>query len=596
MRYKILITFFAIIWISLLVRVFYLAIQSNDYYDELSSKNTIKTELIAPVRGEIIDRNNQPIAINKLGFRIQFQPHLKHKTADDVFYKEVDTLVNLLPRLKREKIIKNYLKKDSYYNHNPINVVDFISYEEIMPVYSVLNLREHIKITPAPKRYYPNNNVGAHVIGYVAKANQKDMDKDSAIKLIGSVGKSGLEKYYNSYLQGIAGEREIKVSARNEEIEELSYKSAIEHRNITLTLDMELQKYIGEIFEGKTGAVVVMDTSGAIYAAGSYPEYDLNTFVSGISSKEWKALIDSLDAPFTNKIINGLYPPGSTIKTGLGLIYITSGAISPWWSVECTGSMQLGKRNFRCWKSAGHGKTGVRKAVRESCDDYFYKGSLKVGIAKMSQELKNFGLGQKTGVDLPNEFIGTVPSRAWKREKYNRPWYIGETVNTSIGQGDFLTTPLQIAQFTALMAIGKLPKPHFAKQIGEDVIVPEYREVLSPEQRKRLPIIQQAMVDVCNHPKGTATHYLNSKVRMAGKTGTAQVIGISQETKQRLKEHEMAYYTRSHAWLTTFAPTRNPKFIVTVLVEHGGHGGAAAGDVVSKIYDKLYEKGYIKKR
>jgi len=596
MRYTILIVFFALIWLSLLVRVFYLSIQSNDYYDRLSSQNTIKIEHIAPVRGEIIDRNEKPIAINKLGFRIQFEPHLKHKTQEDVFYKEIDVLMGLLPNLNREKLIKNYLKKDSYYNHNPINVVDFISYEAIMPVYSILNLRENIDIMPAPKRFYPNNNVGAHVIGYVAKANQRDINKDTSLKLIGSVGKSGIEKYYNSYLQGIAGKREIKVSAHNEEIAELSHSDAIEHRNIQLTLDIELQKYIGELFKGKTGAIVVMNTDGAIYAAGSYPDYNLNTFVSGISTKKWKALISSIDAPFTNKIINGLYPPGSTIKTGLGLIYITSGVWSPWRSVVCTGSMLLGKRNFRCWKSRGHKKTGIRKAIRESCDDYFYKGSLKVGIAKMSQELKKFGLGQKTGVDLPNEFIGTVPSRAWKRERYNRPWYIGETVNTSIGQGDFLTTPLQIAQFTALMATGKLPQPHFAKVIGEDIFVPKFKDVLSDEQKKRLPMIQQAMIDVCNHPKGTATHYLSSKVRMAGKTGTAQVIGISQETKKRLKEHEMAYYTRSHAWLTTYAPTRHPTFVVTVLVEHGGHGGAAAGKVVSKIYDWLYDKGYMKKR
>lgn len=596
MRYKLLIIFFVFIWLSLIVRVFYLAIQSNDYYDNLSNRNTIKTELIAPVRGEIVDRNNEPIAINKLGFRIQFAPHLRHKKKNDALYKEVDILLSLLPKLKRKKLLKHYLKKDSYYNHNYINVVDFISYNDIMPVYSILNLRENIKITPAPMRYYPNGSVGAHIIGYVSKANQKDVDKDAVLKLIGAVGKSGIEKYYNSYLQGIAGEREIKVSAQNEEIEELTHKNAVENRNITLTIDIELQKYVDKLFEGKTGAVIVMDVNGAIYAAGSYPEYDLNTFVSGISNKEWKLLIDSLDAPFTNKIINGLYPPGSSIKPALGLVYITSGVWSPWHVVECTGSMILGKRNFRCWKTKGHGKTDIRKAIRESCDDYFYKGSLKVGIAKMSQELKKFGLGQKTGVDLPNEFIGTVPSRAWKRERFNRPWYIGETVNTSIGQGDFLTTPMQMAQITALMATGKLPKPHFAKLIGAKEVLPEFKDVLSKDQKKRLPMIQQAMIDVCNHPKGTATHYLSSKVRMAGKTGTAQVVGISQETIKRLKEHEMAYYTRSHAWLTTYAPTRHPKFVVTVLVEHGGHGGAAAGTVVSRIYDKLYEKGYIDRR
>ncbi len=256
--------------------------------------------------------------------------------------------------------------------------------------------------------------------------------------------------------------------------------------------------------------------------------------------------------------------------------------------------MTLGKRNFRCWKHEGHEETNLIKAIRESCDDYFYKGSLKLGIEKMSDELKDFGLGKKTGVDLPNEFIGTVPSRTWKRQRYNQPWYRGETLNTSIGQGDFLTTPMQIAQFTALMATGKLPVPKIAKLIGDEPIVYESHDVLTSEQKRKLPLVQRAMREVCSHQKGTATHFLRSKVKIAGKTGTAQVVGISQETIKRLKEHDMEYFRRSHAWLTTYGPYKNPQYVVTVLVEHGGHGGAAAGGMVSGIYNKLLEYGYIK--
>lgn len=257
--------------------------------------------------------------------------------------------------------------------------------------------------------------------------------------------------------------------------------------------------------------------------------------------------------------------------------------------------MELGKRNFRCWKHSGHGITNINKAIRESCDDYFYKGSLKVGIETMSDGLSRYGLGQKTGIDIPNEFIGTVPSRIWKRKRYNQPWYIGETLNTSIGQGSFLVTPLQIAQFTALIASGKLPKPQIAYKRGDKLIKLESKDVLTANEKKLLPQIQHAMKEVCNHPKGTATNHVNSRIKIAGKTGTAQVIGISQETKKRLKEHELAYYQRSHAWFTTYGPIKNPQYIVTVLVEHGGHGGQAAGGIVSRIYDKLLEYGYIKK-
>ena len=596
MRIKFVLMVFILVWISLLVRVYYISVQSNNYYETLANKNTIKFEYIPPIRGEIIDRNGRPFAINKLGFKLQVAPHISTKNGD--LDKELDIIISMFPFMDKKELLKNYKKKESYYNHHFINVVDFISYEDAIPVYSQMNLNENIKLLPSPKRYYPNKKLAAHIIGYVAKANKKDVKNNLVAKLTGATGKSGIEKFYNNYLQGEPGEREIKVSAYNEEMEELSFKSPQEHRQLVLNLDLRLQKYLEVMFKDKAGAVIVMDVNGSILAAGSYPEYDLNTFVSGISISKWKKLIDDLEKPFTNKVVNGLYPPGSTIKTGLGLAYVSTTKMSPWTSFDCNGTMTLGKNNrkFRCWKHAGHHKTDLIKAIRESCDIYFYKGSLRVGIEEMSAQLKNFGLGKKTGVDLPNEYYGTVPNKQWKMEKYGKPWYIGETLNSSIGQGDFLTTPMQIAQFTALMATGKLPQPHFARTIAGKKVQDSVTEgLLNAKQMKRLPLIQRAMRDVCNHPKGTATHYLSSKVRIAGKTGTAQVVGISQKTKKRLKEHELAYFKRSHAWFTSYGPYKKPQYIVTVLIEHGGHGGQAAGPIVSGVYNKLLEFGYIKK-
>ncbi len=594
MRIRFILTIFILVWLALIVRVFFLSVESNTYYEKLSLSNTIKSELIAPVRGEIVDRNNIPIAINKLGFKIQLRPHLRGKKSIDIFNAEIDNIVKLFPNLQREKLVKNYKKKDSYYHHDFIDIVHFISYEDIMPVYSILSLRKNINIVPAPKRYYPYGEIGAHVIGYVSRANKKDIEDDKLLELIGYTGKTGIEKYYNSYLQGEAGHREIKVNANNQEIEELSHVGADEDRKLTLTIDIELQKYISSLFNKKAGAVIVMNVNGSILSASSFPEYSLNTFVSGISHEMWDKLSNSLEKPFTNKLVNGLYPPGSTIKTGLGLLYVTTN-LNPSWSVNCTSSMPLGKRVFRCWKQDGHEKTSLKKAIRESCDDYFYKGSLEVGIKKMSEGLSRYGLGKKTGVDLPNEFIGIVPSRKWKRKKYNQPWYMGETVNTSIGQGNFLVTPMQIAQFTALMATAKLPTPHFGKSIEEMPYESSLQEVFNEKELKNLPLIQRAMYEVCNYPKGTATKYISSKVKIAGKTGTAQVVAIMQDIEKRELEHEMAYYSRSHAWFATYGPYKNPQYVVMVLVEHGGHGGSAAGRIVSKIYNKLLELGYIKK-
>ncbi len=594
MRTRLILTFFVIAWLSLLVRIFYLSVQSNEYYTALSNQNTIKTELIMPVRGNIFDRNGDPVAINKLGFKIVFKPHLNTQKYRHVLEEELHKLVQMIPSLEYDELYKRYTAKDSYYNHNFIPIVDFIPYNEILPIFARLNLNEYIKILPASKRYYPYGKIAAHMIGYMSRATRKDVKNDSVLKFIGYVGKSGIEKEYNTFLQGHPGERQIMVSAFNEEIEEIDRKSPNVHHDITLSIDMHLQRYITELFEGQAGAVVVMSVDGSILAAGSYPEYDLNTFAMGISQEQWQALIDDINAPFTNKVTSGLYPPGSVIKTGLGLIYISSDSMSPWSTFVCNGSMELGNRKFRCWKHAGHGKTDIIKAIRESCDDYFYKGSLKVGIDYMSERLKAFGLGQKTGIDIPNEFIGTVPNRLWKRERYNQPWYIGETLNTSIGQGSFLVTPLQMTQFTALMAIGKLPKPHVAKKLGDKPVKASYQDVLLPREKKYISIIRNAMHEVCHHTKGTASGHITTHIDIAGKTGTAQVIGISQEAKKRLKEHEMLYYERSHAWLTTYGPFKKPQYVVTVLVEHGGHGGQATGEIVSKIYDKLDQLGYIK--
>ena len=595
MKVKFILLVFVSTWLALLVRVFFLSVESNSHYTKLSHRNTIKTEHIAPVRGEIVDRNNKPVAINKLGFKIQLAPHLTYSKNIAKYEKEIEIITSLLPNTSAETIKKNYIKTESYYNHNFIDIVPFIPYEEIMPVYSILNLRKNIKIIPAPKRYYPYKNIAAHMIGYVARANRKEIMKDPLLELIGYTGKTGLENYYNKYLQGTPGKRKIQVNANNQEITELLYEDASDDAKLTLSMDMELQSYISSLFKNKVGSVVVMDVNGSILSAGSFPNYDLNIFVTGMSYKMYDALSSSLDHPFTNKLVHGLYPPGSTIKPMLGLLYVSSD-LNKNWSVDCRSSLPLGSRIFRCWKKKGHRHTDIKKAIRESCDDYFYKGSLIVGNKKMSNALIRYGLSKKTGIDLPNEFLGVVPSRDWKKRKYNKSWNMGETVNMSIGQGDFLTTPLQIAQQTALIATGRLPIPHLVKKVGSKTYIDNFKKVFNDKELSNLSVIRKSMYQVCNNPKGTATNYLSSKVTIAGKTGTAQVVAIKQDIEKRKLEHEMSYYRRSHAWFTSYGPYKKPKYVVMVMIEHGGHGGQAAGKIVSNIYNKLLELKYINKK
>ena len=597
MKIKLVIGVFAIVWTILLVRIYQLTIKSNAYYETLATQNIIKKEWILPVRGEILDRLGKPLAINEIGFKILIDPHLSSKKRLPELQQALEDIQNDFPDINTTKLLRRYRRLDSPYRHEPIVMIRFLPYEQVLPHYTELSRKLHIHIEPTTKRYYPYGAMTAHIIGYVGKANERDMANDDIVRLTMIAGKSGLEKYYNRFLEGEPGYKKVKVSAFNQQIGVIETVPPKEDRDIRLHLDMDLQAFISKLFEKeqKAGVVIVMRTDGAILSAGSFPAYDPNEFVSGISRQEWKRIIENLNHPFTNKLIHGLYPPGSVIKPGVALAMVDSKKVSPYTKFHCHGFIELGKHKFRCWKSRGHQETDMNKAIRESCDVYFYEGSLLTGINKIAEELRKMGLGQKTGIDLPNEFIGAVPDKVWKMSKYGQPWYMGETLNASIGQGYVLVTPMQIARYTALLATQKLPRPYLVEALAGQKIEPILDDVLTPREKRTLPLVQRAMYEVCNHPKGTATKYLRGiKIKIAGKTGTAQVIGIPQEEKKRMKEDELAYYHRSHAWMTTYGPYKNPQYVVTVLVEHGGHGGAATGKIIKEIYNWLLGHGYIK--
>ncbi|EIK3789281.1 TPA: penicillin-binding protein 2, partial [Campylobacter jejuni] len=569
---------------------------------ELAKQNAIKTEFLPPVRGQITDRNGTLLAINDLGFSISIKPYLSIKKSNKgILDKELSELTNLFPDLNASKLAEIYKRNDSYYNQDFIKVVDFIPYDEIIPHYSELNLNKTIKIDPVVKRKYPFGKLASHIIGYVGKANLQDVQENEIAKLSNYTGKSGIERYYNDILQGEKGTRVYKVNALNQEVEQLSYTPAMSN-DIELTIDIELQSYLTSLFEGNAGAAIIMNVNdGSILAAGSFPEYDLNPFVTGISFKDWDELSNSLDHPFTNKLINGYYPPGSVVKMGVGLSFLNSKNISPSTQYVCNGSIELGGRFFRCWNRSGHGPVDLKHAIKYSCDVYFYNGSLQVGIDQISETLSRIGFGAKTGVDLPSEFVGTLPSKEWKMQRYRQSWFQGDTLNTAIGQGNFLATPMQIARYTAQIAKGGEVIPHFLKSIEnnnnttiENQMDENKKEIFTLFEKSQLPYIRDAMYAVANEQGGTSYRYLhNLDVKVAAKTGTAQVVGFSQTDKNRVDEKQFEYYTRSHAWLTSYAPYSKPKYVVTVLLEHGGRN-ITSGATVAKIYQKMIELGYFK--
>lgn len=574
-----------------MTKIFVLTIRSHQYFEKLAQRNMTKKEVLIPARGQIFDRNQEPLAINELGFSISLPPLLK----DKVLQEQAFIINEFFPYTDQEEIIKIYKKQNSAYNHSPIKVIDFIPYTKVQMIYPQIIQKPHILIQATTKRLYPSNLTASHIIGYVGSADEADIVLDPVSKFTGIIGKTGLEKEYNTFLQGKVGYRTTVVNAFNQELETLEESRPQIQNDLFLSLDMRLQELADEEFGDKTGAVVVMDVkSGEVLVAGSYPEYNLNDFVGGISHKKWDALRENIYNPLLNKLVNALYPPGSVVKMGVGLALLEYAGINENTRIDTPGFIEVGGRKFRDWKQEGHGKTDLFKAIKESVDVYFYKLSQNAGMNNIANVLKQMGFGEKTGVDIPGEFVGIVPDPEWKMRRYGKVWYTGDTIVSSIGQGAFLVTPMQIARYTALLASGELPIPHFAKKFGVEGSIYASQDVLSDFQKSKLYALRRGMYEACSIKQGTAFRYTQGvKTSLACKTGTAQVVQIPQEVKVRLKESQMEYFHRSHAWITGFVPYKNPRYAITVLIEHGQSGGKG-GPILVKMANALYDYGYLK--
>ena len=591
MRYRLLWLVFIIIWGLLIVRLYHISIKSNYYYEKLAKENIERKTYIKPVRGEIFDSKGNYLAVNKLGFSVSVAPHLHKEKLTEI----INLLKRYFPDINGTVMRKVYKRYNSPYNYKFIKVIDFISYNDMIRYYSELEPNPYIHIDTETKRYYPFGGYAAHIVGYVGRSNRKENKKDKVVEKVGKTGKSGLELYYNRVLEGDLGYVISKVNARNKELEVIKKVEPVSNRNIKLNLDMDLQRYIFKILDKRAAVVVVMSVDGKVLAAVSNPSFNPNLFVGGISVKNWRALQNNLGHPFTNKFINAVYPPGSVIKMGVALATSRFGHGVLDEHEYCKGYITIdkSKHKFRCWSRWGHGDVDLRKSIRESCDVYYYDKSLKIGIDNISKTLHQIGLGVKTGIDLPREYRGIIPNKAWKRKRYNLPWYKGETVICAIGQGYDNVTPMQIARYTAFIATGKLPTPMIAKEVAGKKIKPVVKRIrFNP---KHFKTIREGMYDVCNDRRGTAYKTLSKlPIVVAGKTGTAQVVSIPQDVKKRVKEQDLAYFKKSHAWITTYAPYKHPEYVITVLMEHGGHGGSSAGPIAAKIYKWLYYNGYFK--
>ncbi|WRD12820.1 penicillin-binding protein 2 [Helicobacter pylori] len=585
LRYKLLLFVFIGFWGLLVLNLFILSVKNQEYYEKLAERNITKKEFLVPTRGNITDRNHEFLALNELVFGVFLPNRLKQKE----LLEKIEMIQKFFPNFSKETLLNNYQKENSLYNHNLIKVVGFIPYAAMQPLYAKLIQTQGIFALPLDKRYYPNNALASHVLGYVGMASLQDLKDDEENQYSQIVGKTGIEKEYNKLLQGKVGYKIMRVNALNQELATLEVVPPSTNNHLQLSLDKRLQKEADKLFENKRGAILVMDAeNGELLVAGSYPEYNLNDFVGGISQDKWQKLQDDIYNPLLNRFANALYPPGSVVKMGVGLSFLENLNITENTTIPTPPFIEVGKRKFRDWKKTGHGNSNLYKAIRESVDVYFYKFGLEISIEKLSKTLREVGFGEKTGVDLPNEFVGIVPDNLWKLKRFNQDWRVGDTLITAIGQGSFLATPLQVLVYTGLIATGKLATPHFAINNKQPL-----KDPLNSFQKKKLQALRVGMYEVCNHKDGTAYHSTRgSKVTLACKTGTAQVVEIAQNIVNRMKEKDMEYFHRSHAWITAFLPYEKPKYAITILVEHG-EGGSKLGGLLVKMSNKLYELGYL---
>jgi len=571
-------------------RLFYLQVTSYEHYTQLSKENYQKRVPIPPVRGSIYDRNGVLLAGNHIEYVLEAkQDDLKQ--ADELL-KKLMQLLDITP----QEVTRFKQKQRVNSRFQPVVLRENLTEEEVAKFSANRTRFPGFKVSVRMKRNYPLGSVASHLIGYVGRIDKKDLEKLDKQEYSGTthIGKSGIEKFYESRLHGKAGYELKEVDAHGKPQLKLDDKAPIAGEDLFLTIDLELQIKAEELLKEYNGAAVAIDPrNGEILAMASVPAYDPNLFVDGISYANYNALRDNPDRPLYNRALQGSYPPGSTIKPMAALVGLNAGVVSPNSSIYAKGFYQIpgNRHRFRCWKKSGHGHISLNRAIYQSCDVYFYDLAFRMGIKRYSKAMKKFGFGQKTGIDLPHERAALMPSPEWKRKRYDQFWYPGDTVNTGIGQGYFTATPLQLAFATSIIANhGRKFKPHvlratrISRNLPEKLVTPERLPSLGVTKLRYWDDVIRGMVNVVHGAHGTARRAgAGAKYRFAGKTGTAQVYSIAQNktynaSRLRKKLHD-------HALFVAFAPVDNPRIALAIIAENAGGGSKVAAPIARQLLD-----------
>jgi len=553
----------------IILRLFYLQIYKGDFYQDLAQRNYMKSVILPAPRGIIYDRNGVILAENKIKYSLYLIPPYKYEK------EKVRRLSNII-KMKEEDIEKLYKKISLFYPavilKNNLDIKEILLLEENrddLPLFSI-----NIEF----ERYYPFGTLASHVIGYMGEVSKEELEDEECDYSLGEKsGKYGVESFYEKYLRGKKGFRGILLHASNTEKVTVGQKDPEPGKSLILSLDLNLQKIVEEALGEERGCVIVSRAdTGEILSMASHPAFDPNKFITGFTKDEWNNLINDINKPLNNKAISALYPPGSIFKLIVALSALENKRISPNDTFYCSGEFHLGGYSYKCWKKGGHGRINFIDGIAQSCNIVFYNVGLKVGEDQIFKYAKDFMLDSKVGIDLPGEVKGFIPSKEWKEKTFKEPWYPGDTVNLSIGQGFVLVTPLEIHAMMSMIATeGILVKPHVVKGIVTESGIEEVKPEVIKEvkiNKANWEILKEGMKKVVEEGTGIAVKFPG--VEIFGKTGTAE-----------------NPHGESHAWFSSYFRINNVPYVVTVFVEHGKSGGGRAAPIARKIIEYMIKGG-----
>jgi penicillin-binding protein 2 len=586
-RHKYFLAFVGAAFFLILICLWYLQVIKGSEFRRLSENNRIRIRENPADRGMLLDRSGRVLAHNRPSFEVYLVPE------DLQLNPEVLTKVGGMLNMGQDEIkekLKSLKRRPPF---KPVKIKSDIDWSELALLESNRVHLPGLLVDVRPRRAYNYGDLASHLIGYLGEVDENELKELKGPYRMGAlIGKYGIESGWEADLRGVDGGRQMEVDALGREIRPLQSVEAFPGNNLVLTIDLELQAAAEEAFQDKNGALIAMDPkSGRILAMVSKPSFDPSLFARNILPDEWQSLMENPHHPLQNKAIQGQYPPGSVFKIVTAIAGLDSGVITPNTQLTCTGFYPYGNRDFRCWKEGGHGTLSLHRAIVESCDIYFYQVGLKVGVDKIAHYANELGLGRPTEIALPHEKPGIVPSTSWKKKRFGLPWYSGETLSLSVGQGYLNATPIQLVRLISAIANGgKFYLPQVVERV-ENIygnVLKEYRPLEAGRaaiSEKTLRLIQEALMGAVNDPHGTGWACALKEVKVAGKTGTAQVIKMAQDFKKG-DMNRMPLKFRDHAWFVAYAPFEDPKISIAVLVEHGGYGGAAAAPIAKKVIEK----------